>query len=295
MKENNSAAGARQKFPDDGRAWFRVTSDLLDDPKLNGDCSADVFRFYFRLLAMLSRTRNTTGTIELDRRALMFCAVRERFGAALALARHGAGRGLYTLSIEAGTTVVRVAKWPELQGLGIPTRLEKNRLEDTHTHTPISVPEKPPKPQPKPPAKREPKALPTPFPEPFPREIGLSLVAWGKTQSLSEAEVRRGINAVRDWALAGGHKRTDWEAAVRNGIRRGWAIEASQGAPEREIPRGQAYRSMADPNREREQQARLVEIVADLTDFQRSKYEAEVAAGAATPLALRRAREGEDE
>ena len=295
MKENNSAAGARQKFPDDGRAWFRVTSDLLDDPKLNGDCSADVFRFYLRLLAMLNRTRNTTGTIALDRRALNSCAVREQHRHALRVARAGALRNLYTLSTDGLQTLITVPKWPEIQGIASPTKLELEETKlETYTHTPTPVSE-PHSPKPKTAAKREPKALPTPFPEPFPREIGLSLVAWGKTQSLSEAEVRRGINAVRDWALAGGHKRTDWEAAVRNGIRRGWAIEASQGAPEREIPRGQAYRSMADPNREREQQARLVEIVADLTDFQRSKYEAEVAAGAATPLALRRAREGEDE
>lgn len=42
------------RFPRDGRAWFRVADDILDCEKLN-DLSAQAFRTYFRLLALLSR------------------------------------------------------------------------------------------------------------------------------------------------------------------------------------------------------------------------------------------------
>ena len=109
---------ARRKgetFPSDGRRWFKVFEDILDDPKLV-DCSADVFRFYFRLLAMLNRTKNKNGRITLGRLALNLCAGREQLRHSLRVARSGADAGLYALSEEGLQTVITVPKWAEMKG-----------------------------------------------------------------------------------------------------------------------------------------------------------------------------------
>ena len=58
---------ARRKgeiFPSDHRRYFRVMEDVLDNTKL-ACASADVFRFYIRLLAMLNRTKSHSGEIAL--------------------------------------------------------------------------------------------------------------------------------------------------------------------------------------------------------------------------------------
>ena len=294
MHDHDTTDGEiRQRFPKDGRDWFRVCADLLDDPKLNGDCSADVFRFYVRLLAMLSRTRSQDGSILLDRRALALCAGREQHRHALRVAREGAARGLYTLSTEGAHTLTRCAKWPELQGLTLPNRIDKKREEkkDTHTPAPVSSPPPKPKPQPQPREKAKPHA--TPFPSPFPQDVGVRLVAWGKGEGWSEAEVRRGISTVRDWAEGGGHRRSNWEAVVRNGIRRGWALEASEGKPaaERKNPYAPTAAQLAQRAERDAEIIRAQEFARSrLTDSQRASLDAAIAAGTDWSKAMREVR-----
>lgn len=103
-----------ERFPSDHRRWFRVMEDILDDPKLE-NCSPDVFRFYFRLLAMLNRTKSRDGSISLGRRALNSAAGREQLRHSLRVARSGAEAGLYRLCVDGEQALITVSKWPELQ------------------------------------------------------------------------------------------------------------------------------------------------------------------------------------
>jgi len=127
-----------EQFPSDHRRWFRVTEDILDDPKLDDDLPADVFRAFMRILAMLNRTKSRDGILALSRRAASLVAGRERFGAALARLRHGADAGLYTLRCENGKTVIEVAKWPKHQGFA-PTAPQQEPAE-TPAPTPTPTP-----------------------------------------------------------------------------------------------------------------------------------------------------------
>lgn len=124
---------ARQRFPSDHRGWFRCLEDILDDPKLNGDCPADCFRFYIRLLAMLQRVGSRDGSIALDRHALGGLAGREQHRCALRVARVGAARKLYALCVEGPRTLITVSNWAKIQGFA-PTPLRENagtRLDET--------------------------------------------------------------------------------------------------------------------------------------------------------------------
>lgn len=132
---------SRKRYPSDHRRWFRVNEDILDDEKLAA-VSADVFRFYFRLLAMLNRTKSRDGKIALDRWALNAAAMRDRHGAALALARCGAGAGLFRLRYEGSTAFIEVYKWPVIQELA-PAEL---RRDSSRTPSPKTTPKTTPTP-----------------------------------------------------------------------------------------------------------------------------------------------------
>lgn len=132
---------ARKRYPSDHRRWFRVSEDILDDDKLS-KVPADVFRFYFRLLAMLNRTKCYDGKIALDRWALNAAAMRDRHGAALALARCGADAGLLRLRYEDGTAFIEVHKWPEIQEIA-PAGL---RQDSDETPAPKTTPKTTPTP-----------------------------------------------------------------------------------------------------------------------------------------------------
>ncbi len=142
---------ARQKYPSDGRPYFRCLTDILHDPKLNGDCPPDVFIFYIRLLAMLQQNQSRDGVIRLDRRALNSCAVREQHRHSLRTACVGAARKLYRLSVEDVHTVITVPNWAEIQGFA-PTQLrcdsgeipakreEENRVDKKLQRAPAKPP-----------------------------------------------------------------------------------------------------------------------------------------------------------
>jgi hypothetical protein len=163
-----------RKFPNDGREWFRCLTDILNDEKLTGDCSADVFRFYIRLLAMLKRTGSRDGKIALDRHALCALAGREQLRHALRVARAGAVRELYALSAQPVHTLITVPNWPEIQGFGNGSRVEKSRVEKKHLPVP------PPKASAKP--ARASKRRKTPCPEALTAEQWARIHAWRDTK-----------------------------------------------------------------------------------------------------------------
>ena len=105
-----------------------MLEDILDSPKLRDDVSADVFRFYIRLLAMLNRTKSRDGKINLGRRAINLCAGREQLRHSLAVARGGAVAGLYTLSVDGEQALITVPNWAKHQGF-TPARLRSDSGE----------------------------------------------------------------------------------------------------------------------------------------------------------------------
>jgi len=116
-----------ETFPSDHRRWFRVYEDIIDDPKLS-DLSGHEFRAYFRLLAMLNRTKCRDGIITFDRYALMACTMRAQVRHSertlSALAEHG----LCSMSKDGQHYVITVCKWSELQELA-PTEPQRDPNE----------------------------------------------------------------------------------------------------------------------------------------------------------------------
>lgn len=123
----------RPSYPSDHRRWFRVREDILDDQKLT-NVSAEAFRFFIRLLAMLNRTKTTDGNIRLDRYALNGCAMREQLRHSRSTAREGATAGLYSMREDGSDTLFRVPKWAKTQELS-PARLRSRSGRSPSTKT----------------------------------------------------------------------------------------------------------------------------------------------------------------
>lgn len=108
----------RPHYPSDATGWFRLYyDDLLDNPVFEQE-SAEVFRFYINLMALLKRTRSRDGRILLSRRALTRCAVREKYRAALKIAREGAKAGLWEIlseSEDGSETLIEFPNWAKIQ------------------------------------------------------------------------------------------------------------------------------------------------------------------------------------
>lgn len=79
------------------RRWIQVYEDELDDVRLS-NISSDCYRFYMRLRLLVNRVKSENGTIQMDRRALAFCACRDTFSKALRIAEEGEDVGLYSMS-----------------------------------------------------------------------------------------------------------------------------------------------------------------------------------------------------
>ncbi len=135
---------SRPKYPSDHRRWFKVREDILDDPALE-TCSADVFRFYIRLLAMLNRAKSRDGKLVVTRSALIHLSGRVHRPSALKIAHSGAEFGLYSASGQAGVSSksasgqtellsIHVSNWPEMQEF-TPTPLREIPLTKTKTKT----------------------------------------------------------------------------------------------------------------------------------------------------------------
>ena len=95
-----------------------MTEDILDDAAL-GEVSAEAFRAYVRLLAMLNRMRSEDGKISLDRRGICFVAARTRVDYAEASLSQLEARSLLTMTKVGPRYDLAVSKWPEIQGLGL--------------------------------------------------------------------------------------------------------------------------------------------------------------------------------
>ncbi len=240
---------ARRKFPSDGRPWFRCLTDILHDPKLNGDCPVDVAWFYIRLLAILETTKSKGGQIALDKRGLNFCAAREQYRHALRVARTGALRGLYTLSVDGVQTLITVPNWPELQGYApVESTLEEKRGEERKERrerrekrpaSPTPSPKKSPKGKArKPAAKTNPRKGETVCPEDLTPEQWLQVRSWRdrKHPEIGDPMLRR------EWEKHSAHwravrkPRKDWAASFEKWLLKALEIQRSDPRAERSQP-----------------------------------------------------------
>jgi hypothetical protein len=220
---------ARRKFPSDHRPWFRVLTDVLDDPKLNSLEQKDQIVF-IRLLATLQRMGSRDGIIVASDRVLKSIADRDGARAALASLRRQAEAGLASVSHQPGATLITVHKWAKLQGFAptpVVPRVEKSREEESTTPTPSpATPETPSKPK----APKRKRIPATPWPaEGLTLDQKRELAASPSLKDLTPSQLRHACDAVRSWAEGGGHERVDWVAVIRGGIGRGWALEGYTG------------------------------------------------------------------
>lgn len=65
----------------------------------------------------------------------------------------------------------------------------------------------------------------TSIPDRFSAKEAEEILRWAMAHELKYEQVIFAVSTVRDWAQAGGKKKLDWVATVRNAIRRGWALE----------------------------------------------------------------------
>jgi hypothetical protein len=97
--------------------------DILDDPKL-AETSADGFRAYIQILAMLNRVKSQDGTLTLNKWSVLGVTSKSRGDSARKVLEHLASIGLIVADYCSTTWLVTVPKWPENQGftsLPIPT------------------------------------------------------------------------------------------------------------------------------------------------------------------------------
>lgn len=214
-------------YPSEHRRYFRVQEDILDDPKLDDELPADVFRFYFRLLAMLNRTKSKDGSIVLSKRALCLLAGRERHGYALATASSGAVAELYSLSHRDGKTFVTVPKWAENQGFA------RTGFGSDSDEIPVPNPTPTPNPNTKHinmvPAPDRGTLFPDPIPPDWIEEIASYLVRTGSPRSVVRRKAEFVLAAAAESEKAADGKarksRRGWLAFAKRGIRHGYFLK----------------------------------------------------------------------
>lgn len=105
--------------PSEHRRYFRVMEDILDDPKLAA-VSADGFRAYFQILAMLNRTKSRDGKLTLNKFSMMAATSKGRADSARKLLQHLADIGLMSVEHRGDVALLSVPKWAENQGFASP-------------------------------------------------------------------------------------------------------------------------------------------------------------------------------
>lgn len=105
--------------PSEHRRYFRVMEDILDDPKLAA-VSADGFRAYFQILAMLNRTKSRDGKLTLNKFSMMAATSKGRADSARKLLQHLADIGLMSVEHRGDVALLSVPKWSENQGFASP-------------------------------------------------------------------------------------------------------------------------------------------------------------------------------
>ena len=105
--------------PSEHRRYFRVMEDILDDPKLAAT-SAEGFRAYIQILAMLNRTKSQDGKLTLNKRSMMAATSKNRADSARRVLQQLADSGLIVVQNCSNSALITVPKWPENQGFASP-------------------------------------------------------------------------------------------------------------------------------------------------------------------------------
>lgn len=223
---------AREKgavYPSDHRRWFRIYEDIIDDPKLNS-LSPVEFRAYFRLLAMLNRTKCRDGEITFDRYALMACTMRAQLRHSERTMSALEAHGLCAISKDGASYVITVPKWAELQNLA-PTYPR---------HPPAKTPATTPTPKTTPTTKkrvctRTPKKPATTCPEKLPDSHGANAADWAAARGTGIAELEFRWQRVRRWSDQNPTKRRTalgWYRTLQNAVEDQWGGNPSKPADE---------------------------------------------------------------
>ena len=105
--------------PSEHRRYFRVMEDILDDPKLAAT-SAEGFRAYIQILAMLNRTKSQDGKLTLNKWSMMAATSKNRADSARRVLQQLADCGLIVVQNCSNSALITVPKWPENQGFASP-------------------------------------------------------------------------------------------------------------------------------------------------------------------------------
>ena len=109
-------AGQKAKrFPEDGRPWFRVTEDILDDPKLIG-LGREGLGIWIALLAMLNRQKSHDGTLRISINGVEALTGKRRRDVAETWLQRLADVGLTSWQRDGDVYEITVSKWSDLQG-----------------------------------------------------------------------------------------------------------------------------------------------------------------------------------
>ncbi len=147
----------RRRYPSDERPYFRVLDAILDDPVLNS-APLDQQMVFIKALAMLNRTRSRDGELTLDARGLKALTRRGKVDDAEKMIRRVAASfesaasqlGVDSpltwtlLSADSESTprrvgvyyLIRIPKWPQIQGFAPPLRGEERREEESREEEP---------------------------------------------------------------------------------------------------------------------------------------------------------------
>lgn len=106
--------------PSEHRRYFRVMEDILDDPKL-AETSADGFRAYIQILAMLNRVKSQDGKLTLNKWSVLAVTSKSRGDSARKVLEHLASIGLIVADYCSTSWLVTVPNWLENQGFSSPT------------------------------------------------------------------------------------------------------------------------------------------------------------------------------
>jgi len=241
--------------------WFRCHNDFDLDPRIVeiGHYGTGV---WFHILAMMKRVKSENGSMLISDSSLCHAAGRKRRDYAEQEVRKLEASGLLTLTKVGAMWKITVRKWSNWNGKVEATETEtetetktENTKRDPEPSAEASGPSKP-----KPKAKARSATLCPPQPT---EEQKQRLIEWGKgrPEQFNVPQMKNAWEVVYDWSKAGGNKRVDWEATVRNAMRpneRGeiWGLKGYSG-PFKSPKDIQAAREIAADKKRWEEQQRL--------------------------------------
>lgn len=190
------------------RLWFKLTTDILDDPKLDR-LSGNDFRTYIRLLALLKREGSEDGSIRLGDRALRYVAVKQQTRYAKLSVSRLEAVGLLSTTQLADGLLTASRKWAELQGRGVQSRVDKSRVDKITQKREQS-------------SRSNPQKRKTECPEKLTAEQWSQVHAWRdrKHPELTNAELERQWEDHADWYIGNGTPRKVWVRSFYSWLRR---------------------------------------------------------------------------